>query len=179
MDEKGFSRQTLLRAREILRDVTPLPADCGMYCGAACCASPEEGADETGMLLFPGEEALYTDDDAAWMRILPANLYFEGMPVGLRVTLRKERMYEFLERLIVVSLPRIRDFKGINEKFDGHGNYSLGITEHIIFPEIDIDKISQILGLEISFVTSTGSDEEAYALLKAFGLPFKNIKKTE
>ena len=103
----------------------------------------------------------------------------KGMPIGLRVTLRKDRMYEFLERLIVVSLPRIRDFKGINEKFDGHGNYSLGITEHIIFPEIDIDKISKILGLEINFVTSTGSDEQAYALLKAFGLPFKNIKKTE
>ena len=103
----------------------------------------------------------------------------KGMAVGARVTLRKERMYEFLERLIVVSLPRIRDFKGINEKFDGHGNYSLGITEHIIFPEIDIDKISKILGVEINFVTTTGSDEEAYALLKAFGLPFKNIKKTE
>ncbi len=103
----------------------------------------------------------------------------KGMPVGLRVTLRKERMYEFLERLIVVSLPRIRDFKGINEKFDGQGNYSLGITEHIIFPEIDIDKISKILGLEISFVTSTRSDEEAYALLKAFGIPFKNNKKNE
>ena len=103
----------------------------------------------------------------------------KGMPVGLRVTLRKDRMYEFLERLIVVSLPRIRDFKGINEKFDGQGNYSLGITEHIIFPEIDIDKISKILGLEISFVTSTKSDEEAHALLKAFGLPFKNNKKTE
>jgi large subunit ribosomal protein L5 len=101
----------------------------------------------------------------------------KGMPVGLRVTLRKDRMYEFLERLIVVSLPRIRDFKGINEKFDGHGNYSLGITEQIIFPEIDIDKISQILGMEITFVTNTKSDEQAYALLKAFGLPFKNIRK--
>ncbi len=101
----------------------------------------------------------------------------KGMPVGVRVTLRKERMYEFLERLIVVSLPRIRDFKGINEKFDGKGNYSLGITEQIIFPEIDIDKISKLLGMEITFVTTADKDEEAYALLKEFGLPFKNAKK--
>jgi large subunit ribosomal protein L5 len=99
------------------------------------------------------------------------------MPIGIKVTLRKEKMYEFLERLIAVALPRIRDFKGINNKFDGRGNYTLGITEHIIFPEIDIDKITKILGLEISFVTSANTDEEAYALLKEFGIPFKNIKK--
>ncbi len=86
-------------------------------------------------------------------------------------------MYEFLERLIVVSLPRIRDFKGINEKMDGKGNYTLGLKEQIIFPEIDIDKISKIFGMEITFVTSTESDEEAFALLREFGLPFKNIKK--
>lgn len=98
------------------------------------------------------------------------------MPIGVRVTLRRERMYEFLERLVAVSLPRIRDFKGINEKFDGQGNYTLGITEQIIFPEIDIDKISKILGIEITFVTSATKDEEGYALLKEFGLPFKNIK---
>ena len=101
----------------------------------------------------------------------------KGMPIGLRVTLRKDRMYEFLERLIVVSLPRIRDIKGINEKFDGRGNYTLGVREQIIFPEIDIDKISKILGMEITFVTSSERDEEAYALLKEFGLPFKNAKK--
>lgn len=98
------------------------------------------------------------------------------MPIGVRVTLRRERMYEFLERLVAVSLPRIRDFKGINEKFDGQGNYTLGITEQIIFPEIDIDKISKILGVEITFVTSASKDEEGYALLKEFGLPFKNMK---
>lgn len=98
------------------------------------------------------------------------------MPIGVRVTLRRERMYEFLERLVAVSLPRIRDFKGISEKFDGQGNYTLGITEQIIFPEIDIDKISKILGIEITFVTSAKKDEEGYALLKEFGLPFKNIK---
>lgn len=101
----------------------------------------------------------------------------KGMPIGVRVTLRANKMYEFLERLVAVALPRIRDFKGINEKFDGQGNYTLGITEQIIFPEIDIDKISKILGMEITFVTSAASDEEAYALLKEFGLPFKNAKK--
>lgn len=98
------------------------------------------------------------------------------MPIGVRVTLRRERMYEFLERLICVSLPRIRDFKGINDKFDGNGNYTLGVTEHIIFPEIDIDKINKILGIEITFVTTAKNDEEGQALLKQFGLPFKNAK---
>ncbi|HOP03456.1 MAG TPA: 50S ribosomal protein L5 [Tenuifilaceae bacterium] len=100
-----------------------------------------------------------------------------GMPIGVKVTLRRERMYEFLERLICVSLPRIRDFKGVNDKLDGKGNYSLGIQEHIIFPEVDIDKINKILGVEITFVTSAESDEEAYALLREFGIPFKNAKK--
>lgn len=98
----------------------------------------------------------------------------KNMPIGATVTLRKEKMYEFLERLIAVALPRIRDFKGINSKLDGRGNYTLGITEQIIFPEIDIDKIVKIMGLQITFVTSAKSDEEAYALLKEFGLPFKN-----
>ncbi len=99
------------------------------------------------------------------------------MPIGARVTLRRDKMYEFLERLIAVALPRIRDFRGINDKFDGQGNYTLGITEQIIFPEIDIDKINKILGMEITFVTTSKTDEEAYALLKQFGLPFKNAKK--
>lgn len=96
-----------------------------------------------------------------------------NMPIGAMVTLRKERMYEFLHRLIAVALPRIRDFKGINSKLDGRGNYTLGIQEQIIFPEIDIDKISKILGMNITFVTSAKTDEEAFALLKEFGLPFK------
>ena len=99
------------------------------------------------------------------------------MPIGVKVTLRQERMYEFLERLISVSLPRIRDFNGIKNKFDGKGNYTLGITEQIIFPEIDIDKISNILGMDITFVTSAQSDEEGFALLREFGLPFKNVKR--
>lgn len=101
----------------------------------------------------------------------------KNVPIGLKVTLRRERMYEFLERLINVSLPRIRDFKGINDKLDGRGNYTLGIQEQIIFPEIDIDKINRILGMEITFVTTSDNDEEAYALLREFGLPFKNAKK--
>lgn len=98
----------------------------------------------------------------------------KGMPIGIKVTLRKDRMYEYLERLICISLPRIRDFKGVGDKFDGQGNYTLGVTEQIIFPEIDIDKISKILGLEMTFVTTAQSDKEAHALLKAFGIPFKS-----
>ena len=99
------------------------------------------------------------------------------MPIGVMVTLRRERMYEFLERLVRVSLPRIRDFKGIESKLDGRGNYTLGIQEQIIFPEINIYSITKIMGMNITFVTSAKTDEEGYALLKAFGLPFKNAKK--
>ena len=98
------------------------------------------------------------------------------MPIGVMVTLRRERMYEFLEKLVRVSLPRIRDFKGIESKFDGRGNYTLGISEQIIFPEINLDQIDRIQGMNITFVTSANTDEEGYALLKAFGLPFKNVK---
>ena len=100
----------------------------------------------------------------------------KGMPIGTKVTLRDVKMYEFLERLIRISLPRIRDFNGISEKMDGKGNYTLGIKEQIIFPEIDIDEITKILGMEITFVTTAKTDEEAYALLAAFGLPFKKNK---
>ena len=98
------------------------------------------------------------------------------MPIGVMVTLRRERMYEFLEKLVRVALPRIRDFKGIASKFDGRGNYTLGIEEQIIFPEINIDSIDRIQGMNITFVTSAKTDEEGYALLKGFGLPFKNAK---
>lgn len=98
------------------------------------------------------------------------------MPIGVMVTLRRERMYEFLEKLVRISLPRIRDFKGIESKFDGRGNYTLGISEQIIFPEINIDQVDRIQGMNITFVTSAPTDEEGYALLKAFGLPFKNAK---
>ena len=103
----------------------------------------------------------------------------KGITICVRVTRRGNRMYEFLERLIAVALPRFRDFKGINDKFDGQGNYTLGITEQIIFPEIDIDKITKIFGMEITFVTPANTAEEAYALLREFGLPFKNAKKNQ
>jgi len=99
------------------------------------------------------------------------------MPIGVMVTLRRERMYEFLEKLVRIALPRIRDFKGVESKFDGRGNYTLGIQEQIIFPEINIDSIDRIQGMNITFVTSAKTDEEGYALLKAFGIPFKNAKK--
>ena len=100
----------------------------------------------------------------------------EGMPIGVRVTLRGERMYEFLDRLVSISLPRVRDFRGVNDKsFDGRGNYTMGITEQIVFPEIDIDKVSKIMGMDITFVTTAKTDAEAFALLKEIGMPF--VKK--
>jgi len=102
----------------------------------------------------------------------------KGVPIGVKVTLRGDKMYEFLDRLVSAALPRIRDFRGINDRgFDGKGNYTLGITEQIIFPEIDIDKVSKIMGMDITFVTSADSDEEARALLTEFGLPFRSNKK--
>ena len=102
----------------------------------------------------------------------------KNMPIGARVTLRGVKMYEFLDRLVSVSLPRVRDFKGINDKaFDGRGNYTLGVTEQIIFPEIDIDKVNKITGLDITFVTSASTNEEAYEMLKEMGMPFKGAKK--
>lgn len=98
----------------------------------------------------------------------------EGMPIGVRVTLRGERMYEFFDRLISIALPRVRDFRGVNDKsFDGRGNYSIGITEQIVFPEIDIDKVNKIMGMDITFVTTAKTDTEAHALLKELGMPFK------
>lgn len=101
----------------------------------------------------------------------------KNMPIGARVTLRGDKMYEFLDRLVAVALPRVRDFKGVNEKsFDGRGNYTLGVTEQIIFPEIDIDKVNKITGLDITFVTTANTDEEAYELLKELGMPFRNAK---
>lgn len=102
----------------------------------------------------------------------------KAMPIGVRVTLRGVKMFEFLDRFIAIALPRVRDFKGVNEKsFDGRGNYTLGVTEQIIFPEIDIDKVNRITGFDITFVTSAKTDEEAYELLKELGMPFRNVKK--
>ena len=101
----------------------------------------------------------------------------KGMPIGVKVTLRGDKMYEFLERLVAVALPRVRDFRGVNSKLDGRGNYTLGVKEQIIFPEINIEKIDKILGMDITLVTTAETDKEGYALLKEFGLPFKNLKK--
>jgi large subunit ribosomal protein L5 len=102
----------------------------------------------------------------------------KAMPIGARVTLRGVKMYEFLDRFVSVSLPRVRDFKGVNDKsFDGRGNYTVGITEQIIFPEIDIDKVNKITGMDITFVTTANTNDEAFELLKELGVPFKNIKK--
>jgi len=101
----------------------------------------------------------------------------KGMPIGAKVTLRGEKMYEFLDRLISIALPRVRDFKGVPAKgFDGRGNYNLGVTEQLIFPEIDIDKVSRINGMDITFVTNAETNQEAYALLRGFGMPFNDIK---
>jgi len=102
----------------------------------------------------------------------------KGMPIGCKVTLRNERMYEFLDRFINIAVPRMRDFRGLNDKgFDGHGNYTVGVKEQIIFPEIDVDKIYKLMGMDITFVTSAKTDEEAFELLKTFGMPFKGTEK--
>jgi|SRR4051812_6764878 large subunit ribosomal protein L5 len=104
----------------------------------------------------------------------------KDMPIGARVTLRGVKMYEFLDRLIATALPRVRDFKGVNEKsFDGRGNYTMGVTEQIIFPEVDIDKVNRITGMDITFVTTAGTNEEAFELLKELGMPFRNVKKEQ
>ena len=127
----------------------------------------EEAAEELSLIV--GQKAVITSSkkDVSNFKLR------KGMPIGAKVTLRNVKMYEFLERLIRVSLPRIRDFNGIAEKMDGQGNYTLGLKEQIIFPEIDMDKNPRIHGMEVTFVTTAKTDEEAYALLKAFGLPFK------
>jgi len=131
----------------------------------------EEAAEELTMIT--GQKAVLTSTtkDISNFKLR------KGMPIGVKVTLRATKMYEFLERLIRVSLPRIRDFNGIDEKLDGRGNYTLGLKEQLIFPEINIDKNPRIHGMEITFVTTANTDEEAYALLKEFGLPFKKHNK--
>ncbi len=125
------------------------------------------------MTLIAGQRAVktYSKKDISNFKLR------KGMGIGSRVTLRRDRMYEFLDRLVAVAIPRIRDFRGINDKgFDGRGNYTFGITEQLIFPEINIDQVSRIQGMNMTFVTTAKTDEEAFALLKEFGLPFKNQK---
>ena len=124
------------------------------------------------MTAITGQKAVatYSRKDIANLKLR------KKMPIGVMVTLRRERMYEFREKLVRIALPRIRDFKGIESKFDGRGNYTLGVQEQIIFPEINLDQIDRIQGMNITFVTSATTDEEGFALLKGFGLPFKNAK---
>ncbi|WP_319478946.1 50S ribosomal protein L5 [uncultured Draconibacterium sp.] len=128
---------------------------------------------QTEMTMIAGQKAVQTmsKKDISNFKLR------KKMPIGVRVTLRRDQMYEFLDRLIAVALPRIRDFKGIESKMDGRGNYTLGVPEQIIFPEILLDKVSKINGMNITFVTSAKTDEEGFALLKELGLPFKNVKK--
>lgn len=131
----------------------------------------ESGVNE--MTMIAGQKAVATKSK----RDISNFKLRKGMPIGVRVTLRGKNMYEFLDRLVAVAMPRVRDFRGISDKgFDGKGNFSMGITEQIIFPEIDIDKISQITGMNITFVTTSRNDQECLALLKKFGLPLKNQK---
>lgn len=134
----------------------------------------DQGVEE--LSLITGQKAVATKS-----KIAVSNFKLrEGMPIGAKVTLRGEKMYEFLDRLMTVALPRVRDFKGISDKgFDGRGNYTLGVTEQIIFPEISIEKINRISGMDITFVTSAKTDEESFTLLKAFGMPFVNKNKEE
>ena len=131
-----------------------------------------QGLGDAEITTITGQKAVatYSKKDIANFKLR------KKMPIGVMVTLRRERMYEFLEKLVRVALPRIRDFKGIESKFDGRGNYTLGVQEQIIFPEINIDTVDRIQGMNITFVTTAKTDEEGYALLKAFGLPFKNAK---
>jgi large subunit ribosomal protein L5 len=128
---------------------------------------------QTEMTMIAGQKAVQTmsKKDISNFKLR------KKMPIGVRVTLRRDQMYEFLDRLIAVALPRIRDFRGIESKMDGRGNYTLGIPEQIVFPEIVLDKVSKINGMNITFVTSAKTDEEGFALLKEIGLPFKNVKK--
>jgi large subunit ribosomal protein L5 len=128
---------------------------------------------QTEMTMIAGQKAVQTmsKKDISNFKLR------KKMPIGVRVTLRRDQMYEFLERLIAVALPRIRDFRGIESKMDGRGNYTLGVPEQIVFPEIVLDKVSKLNGMNITFVTSAETDEEGFALLKEIGLPFKNVKK--
>ncbi len=166
--QKQFNFKTVMRIPKI----TKICLNQGIGAATADKKLIDNGINE--MTMIAGQKAVATKSrkDISNFKLR------KGNAVGVRVTLRGDRMYEFLDRLISVSIPRIRDFRGINDKgFDGKGNYSMGVTEQIIFPEIDIDKINKINGMDITFVTTAQNDEECLALLKEFGLPFKNQKK--
>lgn len=161
--KKQFSYTTVMQVPKLVK----ITINEGIGEGVADRKIVEEAAEELSMIV--GQKALVTTSrkDISNFKLR------KGMPIGVKVTLRDAKMYEFLERLIRVSIPRIRDFNGVSEKLDGRGNYTLGLREQIIFPEIDMDKNPKIHGMEITFVTTAKTDEEAYALLKEFGLPFK------
>lgn len=161
--KKQFSYTTVMQVPKLVK----ITINEGIGEGVADRKIVEEAAEELSMIV--GQKALVTTSrkDISNFKLR------KGMPIGVKVTLRDAKMYEFLERLIRVSIPRIRDFNGVSEKLDGRGNYTLGLKEQIIFPEIDMDKNPKIHGMEITFVTTAKTDEEAYALLKEFGLPFK------
>ncbi len=165
--KEEYNFKSLMRVPKLLK----ICINQGLGTGIADKKILESGVQE--MTIISGQKAVQTKSkkDISNFKLR------KGMPIGVRVTLRGNHMFEFLDRLISVSVPRIRDFKGINDKgFDGRGNYTLGISEQIIFPEIDIDKVLKINGMDITFVTTAKTDAECLALLKHFGLPFKNQK---
>ena len=165
---KKFSYKTVMQAPKL----TKICLNRGVNGAVADKKLVDVAIDELGMITGQKAVSTMSKKDISNFKLR------KDMPIGARVTLRGVNMYEFLDRLVSVSLPRVRDFKGISDKsFDGRGNYTLGITEQIIFPEIDIDKVNKITGLDITFVTTAGTNEEAFELLKELGMPFKNVKK--
>ena len=165
---KEFSYKTVMQAPKL----TKIVINQGLGIAVADKKIIETAINELTAITGQKAVATYSKKDISNFKLR------KKMPIGVRVTLRHDKMYEFLERLVRVALPRTRDFRGLNAKLDGRGNYTLGIQEQIIFPEINIDKISKILGMNITLVTSADTDEEGYALLREFGLPFKTEKKT-
>ena|SRR5690554_3359971 len=165
---KEFSYKTVMQAPKL----TKIVINQGLGIAVADKKIIETAINELTAITGQKAVATYSKKDISNFKLR------KKMPIGVRVTLRHDKMYEFLERLVRVALPRTRDFRGLNAKLDGRGNYTLGIQEQIIFPEINIDKITKILGMNITLVTSAETDEEGYALLREFGLPFKTEKKT-
>lgn len=165
---KEFSYKTVMQAPKL----TKIVINQGLGIAVADKKIIETAINELTAITGQKAVATYSKKDISNFKLR------KKMPIGVRVTLRHDKMYEFLERLVRVALPRTRDFRGLNAKLDGRGNYTLGIQEQIIFPEINIDRINKILGMNITLVTSAETDEEGYALLREFGLPFKTEKKT-
>lgn len=165
--KKGFDYSSVMQVPKLEKIVL------NQGVGAAIADKKLIDVAQTEMTMIAGQKAVQTmsKKDISNFKLR------KKMPIGVRVTLRRDQMYEFLDRLVAVALPRIRDFRGIESKMDGRGNYTLGVPEQIVFPEIVLDKVSKINGMNITFVTSANTDEEGFALLKELGLPFKNVKK--